>query len=191
MPVPTETAVPAMMPGDSERFVTVGEWDRSYFLHIPPGLTQDQPVPVVFVFHSLEQNAIQIRAETGFNSIADRSSFVVVYPLGVRDSWNAGEEQSFNLGAAVLLGIDEPAFIEAMLSDLASIVNIDPKRVYPAGRTLGGAMTYWLGCDMSDNFAAIASVNGPMIYSVCEPTRTVSRFHIHGLTNLRVYRWSG
>ena len=89
--VPTATPAPTMEPGDSERKVMVNEVERTYLLHIPPGLDKDRPVPVVFAFHGLGQEPATMELLTGFNDVANKAGVLVVYPEGLGLSWNAGE----------------------------------------------------------------------------------------------------
>jgi len=180
---PTATAAPAIQPGDSERKLMVNDLERSYLLHIPPGLNSQQPVPVIFAFHGYSSTPYQMQTVTEFDNVADLANFLVVYPKGVEYSWNTGEKGP---GSAIAQNVDEPAFIRQMLSDLDTIANIDPKRIYAVGWSQGGALVYRLACDMSDTFAAIASVSGPMEYSACQPPQAVSVIHVHGLADTTV-----
>ena len=50
-PLPNTTPVPTLQPEGSTRTLTVDGIERTYLLHIPPGLDSLHPVPVVFVFH--------------------------------------------------------------------------------------------------------------------------------------------
>ena len=179
---PTATLDPAVIqPGDSERELMVDGLERSYLLHVPPGLGSQQPVPVIFAFHGIDEGPRAMRHGSEFNAVADLAGFLVVYPRGLEQSWNTGEEDG--PGYAIAQDVDEPAFIRQILSDLNTIATIDPKRVYAVGLSLGGALAYRLACDMSDTFAAIASVSGPMSYSACQPSQAVSVMHVHGLAD--------
>jgi len=51
---------------------------------------------------------------------------------------------------------DDVAFIGIVLDDLATVVNVDPKRVYATGMSNGGMMCYRLAAELSDRIAAIA-----------------------------------
>ena len=177
---PTATAAPTIQPGDSERKLMVNDLERSYLLHIPPGLNSQQPVPVIFAFHGISESPFQMQSVAEFDDIADLANFLVVYPRGVGGSWNTGEAGP---GSAIAQNVDELAFIRQMLSDLGTITSIDPKHIYAVGFSQGGALVYRLACDMSDTFAAIASVSGPMEYSACQPSQAVSVIHVHGLAD--------
>jgi polyhydroxybutyrate depolymerase len=143
-------------------------------------MTTKQAVPVVFAFHGVMATPKDMKSYTGLNRTADDEGFLLIYPAGVNHSWNAGEM------ATIPNDEDESAFVEEILLYLKSIVNIDPKRIYAVGHSNGGVLVYRLACDMSDTFAAVASVSGPMMYSACEPTRAVSVLHIHGLADSTV-----
>ena len=169
-PAPTATPAPTLQPGDSQRTLTVDSLERSYLLHIPPGLDSQQPVPVVFVFPGVGEDGVNIQSMSGFNDVADINSFMVVYPNGFQRSWNA----LGCCGDAVRNKIDDLAFVRHMLVDLATIAPLDPKRIYAAGFSNGGMFSYRLACEMSDTFAAIAPVDSPMPANPCQPEQPVS-----------------
>jgi polyhydroxybutyrate depolymerase len=188
-PVATPTvtvAAATLQPGDSERTLTVNSLERTYLLHIPPGLAADQPVPLVFVFHGLGENGAFISQSSGFNDIADANGFIVVYPNGSGPSsalsWNAGG----CCGYAGQNKIDEVALVRQVISDTETLVKIDPKRVYAAGFSNGALLSYYLACEMSDTFAAIAPIAGVLQYDSCQPQQSVSVIHFHGLSDTAV-----
>jgi polyhydroxybutyrate depolymerase len=178
IPLPLQT----IQPGDSARSLKVGDLDRSYLLHIPPGMDASLPVPVVFAFHGYSGDATNIQTY-GFNDTADKKGFVLVAPFGTGAtgglSWNAGA----CCGAASAGNVDEAAFIRAILTDLGTLVKVDPKRVYATGFSNGAFLSYRLACEMSDTFSAVAPVSGNLIYSPCQPQQPVSVIHIHGLAD--------
>jgi len=169
--------------GNSTRKVTVNGLERSYILHIPPGLDISQAVPLVFVFHGGGQEPAAIQFFSGLDEVADNGHFVLVYPEGVGYTWNAG---GVCCGDALANNIDEAAFVREIISDLETVISIDAKQIYATGFSNGAILAYRLACQMSDVFAAIASVAGTMIYSPCQPRQPVSVMHIHGLDDSRV-----
>jgi polyhydroxybutyrate depolymerase len=158
----------------------VGDLGRSYFLHIPPGLNDQQLVPLVFFFHGFGETGLQARQYVGFDQIANANGFIVVYPNG---SGNAGAF-SWNgprcCGYALDNNVDDEAFVRTILADVNTIARIDPKRTYTAGFSNGALLSYHLGCTMSDTFAAVAVAAGVMTYAPCEPQQPVSIIHVHG-----------
>jgi polyhydroxybutyrate depolymerase len=152
--VPTAPPAPTIQPGDSERTLTINGQERTYLLHIPPGLDKGHPVSVVLIFHELEASAEDVSLLTHFDDIADKNGF-----------------------------IDEIAFVRQILSDLGTVASLDPKGVYVAGFSNGGMLSYRLACEMSDTFAAIASVSGDLFYSPCQPQQSISVIQVHGLAD--------
>jgi polyhydroxybutyrate depolymerase len=174
-------AVPTVTPQDAQRTLVVGEMERSYFLHIPPGLNSQKAAPLVFVFHGYQENGDYARNYTDLDSIADTNGFIVVYPDGSglpgSLSWNGGG----CCGDAVLNNVDESAFARALLADVETLASVDRKRIYATGFSNGALLSYRLACEMSDIFAAVAPVGGVLMYTPCQPQQAVSLMHVHGL----------
>lgn len=179
-PPPTETPAPTLQPGDSEHKLTVNGLERTYVLHIPPGLDHLHLAPVVLAFHGLGENPATMELMTGFSDIADQANFLLVYPEGVGNSWNAG---GTCCGYANTHEVDEKPFIQQILSDLVTIASIDTKRIYATGFSNGAVLVYRLACEMSDTFAAIAPVAGILAYNPCQQQEPVSLIHVHGLND--------
>jgi polyhydroxybutyrate depolymerase len=179
---PTATPAPTLQPNEITRTVTVDGVERSYLLHIPPGVDAIHPLPVVFAFHGAGEQPATMQLATGFNEIADNNHFVLVYPEGLGNTWNGGK----CCGYAVTNNIDDEAFVREVLSDLGAIVSINPKRIYATGFSNGGILSYRLACDMSDVFAAIAPVAGTLTYSPCAPQQPVSILHVQGMADRTV-----
>jgi polyhydroxybutyrate depolymerase len=175
----TATLAPTMEPGDFDRSVSVDGQDRTYFLHIPPGVAESTPVPVVVVLHDFTHIISQIRSWTKFDNLSDNNGVVLVYPKGFANSWNSG-------GCCGMAGednLDDVKFVGQILSDLQKTITVDPSRIYAAGLGNGGMMAYRLACEMSETFAAIAAVGGPLFYDQCQPEHSVAVIHIHGLSD--------
>jgi len=187
-PAPTAAPTPAatIAPGDSRRTLTIGGMERSYLLHVPTDLAADEPLPLVLVFHGLSGDGNAIVQTTGFNALSDAYGFLVAYPNGSgpagRFSWNAGS----CCGYANQNNIDDTAFVRGILSDLGTTARIDSKRIYATGFSNGAMLSYLLGCEMSDTFAAVAPVAGTLLTNTCRPLQPVSIIHIHGLNDVSV-----
>ena len=182
VPSPTLTAVVAtLQPTDEERTLTVDGAERTYLLHVPPGLDSSQPAPVFFALHGFDTEKhfeiSDLQNVAGFEAISDQNGFILVYPSGLDGVWNVG---GGCCKPAVDNNVDEAAFIRAILDDLSSTANIDAKRIYAAGFSMGGMLAFKLGCEMSDTLAGVASVAGSMIYEPCQPDQPVSIFQVNG-----------
>lgn len=161
--------------------LTVDGRERHYLLHFPPQYNAARPWPVVLSLHGSNSNG-QIQLEfTAMNETADREGFVLVCPYGTgeRDRllfWNAGN----CCGYAQQKQVDDVAFVDALLDQLAREVSLDASRVYAAGMSNGAMMAYRLASELADRFAAVATVAGTMGAETCQPSRPVSVVHFHG-----------
>ena len=83
-------------------------------------------------------------------------------------------------GYAAATNVDDVAFTRALLDDLATVANVDQRRVFATGMSNGAMMSYRLASELSDRIAAIAPVAGPMGLQDCRPGRPVPVMHFHG-----------
>lgn len=150
--------------------------EREYYLFLPPGL--EPGAPLVVVLHGRGGTAEGMAALTGFDDVAARHGFAVVYPQGVQNQWNyvAGIE-------GYDLPMDDLSFLPALVAELVEAHDLDPRRVYVAGFSNGGYMAQRLACDGRDVFAAFATV-GAAGYAglpgVCGGGAPVSLLMMHG-----------
>ena len=78
---------------------------------------------------------------------------------------------------------DDVGYVAKLLDDLATVVNVDPRRVYATGMSNGAMMCYRLAAELSDRIAAIAPVAGTMAIEICQPHRPVPVLHFHGTSD--------
>lgn len=150
--------------------------ERNFDVHLPTGYLPTARSALVLNLHGLGSNGFEQQLLTGFVAKADAEGFVVVHPDGVGESWNAGG----CCGTAVQTGVDDVAFVGAMLDELQRELCIDERRIYVTGMSNGGFMSNRLGCDLDDRIAAIAPVAGMLISAPCSPAGPVPVMHFHG-----------
>jgi polyhydroxybutyrate depolymerase len=175
--------------GSSTRHLHVGVLDRTYLLHIPKGLSKNTPAPLILAFHGGGGDSRQFSQTTNLSKRAGRSGFVVAYPQGFGNSWNAGN----CCGPAQAGNIDDVAFVKAILTDVGHVLKIDSQRVFATGFSNGDMFSYRLACEMSDRIAAIAISSAPLDLPPnvsattglppCTPLRPVPILHVHGLAD--------
>ncbi len=174
-------------PGDHLITLTHDGRERSAWLHLPLQDSLKGPLPLVINFHASGGNALQHQEYTGFDQIADREGFAVVYPNGTGPgssgflTWNAGN----CCGFARMNKIDDIGFIRALLTAIRHNVSIDTTRIYATGLSNGAMMTYRLAAEASDQIAAIAPVAGAMMVENISPSHPVPIMHIHSLDDPR------
>ena len=149
---------------------------RSYNYYVPSTWNITQQVPLLFVLHGLTQTGSGVMDITGFNDIAEENNFIVCYPNGLNESWNANMNITFS-------SADDKGFLEALTEYFQVNFNTDPSRQYLCGFSTGGFMSHKMVCESSECYAAIATVSGNMsdtVYSNCLPQGSPSVLHIHG-----------
>jgi polyhydroxybutyrate depolymerase len=182
----TSTAAPFTCPasskkggkGDSTLTLTSGGLARDSVLHVPPSYDPAQGAMLVINYHGFSSNGPEQVLLTGMNAAADAKGFIVAYPDGVGNGWNAGSCCS----ELQPPGVDDVQFTKDLLSLIESEYCVDPKRIFATGFSNGGFMSHMLGCEMADTFAAIAPVSGVLGIppTSCLPSRPVPVLDIHG-----------
>jgi len=155
---------------------------RSYVLHVPPSYDGGTPTPLVLNFHALTSTAPEQQFISDMGRVADAHRFVVAYPNGIENSWNAGP-CTYPAGS---LGIDDVGFARAVIDDLGQKGCIDLNRVYATGWSNGAALSYRLACEAADVIAAIAPVANVDLVSDCNPSRPIPVLHFHGTEDVVV-----
>ena len=150
---------------------------RRYTLYVPPSYTGEATWPLVLNLHGLGGSAAVLRSTSGMNAVADAGHFLVAYPDATVNPQVALSQ--WNEGSTFPNGPDDVGFIDALLDELESGYRINPSKVYAAGFSGGGMMSYYLGEQMSDRLAAIASVSGQHIANPTAP-RSLPVSHMHG-----------
>jgi poly(hydroxyalkanoate) depolymerase family esterase len=156
--------------------IKVGSTTRTFIVYTPTGLPE-QP-PLVISMHGLGGSGSQQRTYSGFDKVADKGKFVVVYPDGVYQMSSTSSSKGWDISSN-----SDVEFISALIDTLKLKYKIDPNRIYASGFSLGGMMSYKLACTLADKIAAIGPASGfPLggMISSCTPKRPVPICHTHG-----------
>jgi polyhydroxybutyrate depolymerase len=137
--------------------VEVGGRKRTYLLYLPRELAKG--APLVVAMHGSGENGAQMRVETGygFDRLADRHGFAVVYPNAYEGYWNGCN--IIGDYAANKLNIDDVEFLGALADKLAGELGIDRSKVFATGVSRGGAMALRLALEAPSRFRAVAAVS--------------------------------
>ncbi|MFZ9888618.1 MAG: alpha/beta hydrolase family esterase [Myxococcota bacterium] len=155
---------------------------RHYYVHEPAGWDGETPLPLVMGLHGGGGDAAGFRDSSGWPDTANTHGFLAVFPEGTGRTllgrtfatWNAG----LCCGAALEEGVDDVAFLSAVLDDVAARYPIDEKRLYVTGHSNGSMMTLRLVCELSSRIAAAAPYGGQGVS--CAPARAVPLLYTHG-----------
>lgn len=161
-------------PASGAKQVNVGGGSRSYNMYVPSSYPTDRRVPLVIRFHGLGGSGGGEINSTGYRQIADREGFILVAPTGAGGSiggaWNVGPCCTSDRN------IDDVAFTRAIIEQVKSVANIDEKRIYATGFSMGGGMTHYLACHAADVIAAFAPEAFDLLQenvNQCNPSRAV------------------
>ncbi len=177
-----QTTIEAQLNGKTQvERIFADSVERTYRVH-RPGWWRLRP-GLVIVLHGSFKGGFQAETSTGFDAEAERLGWIVAYPDGVADGWDAfGSGPTWGRHP----GADDIAFMRALIAHLEKTDSVDPDRIYVTGHSRGGMMAYRLGCELSDVVAAIAPVSGNMATAdgsanvPCSLTTPISVLAIHG-----------
>lgn len=137
---------------------TLGGAHRDYKLYIPPQAGRE-PLPLVVMLHGCTQNPDDFAAGTAMNDAARERGCYVLYPAQSRQAnphgcwnWFKHNHQQRDRG--------EPALVAGMTRQMLAQHAIDPRRVYVAGLSAGGAMATILGVAYPELYAAVGVHSG-------------------------------
>lgn len=172
---PPAASSPTAQPPASER--------RPYELIVPPGVADEQPLPVVLFLHGYGASSATFIGYLGIREMAARHRFVAVVPDGTPDSqglrfWNASE------GCCNFehKPVDDVSYLRDVIDEVEGRRAVDAKRIFVVGFSNGGFMAHRLACELGDRLAGIVSIAGAgrRDATVCRPKGSVSVLQIHG-----------
>lgn len=151
--------------------IEVGGLKRTYLLYVPRALAKG--APLVVAMHGSGENGARIRVTTGygFDRLADKNGFAVVYPNAYEGYWDACG--IVGGGSTNGLSVDDVGFLDALAGKLISEIGIDKTRVFATGVSRGGFMAFRLALEAPSRFRAVAAVsaNVPTADNFkCKPT---------------------
>lgn len=132
-----------------ERKVRVGKAIRRYIVRLPANLPSRDDWRVLIVYHPALSNGEFMERVTRLHDLPESENFIVVYPIGIAKTWNAGT----CCGIAKKRQVDDLGFFDAILADLGRVAKIR-RKVYVTGYSNGALMTYHLISNRPDRIAA-------------------------------------
>lgn len=164
----SETTAPSACPGpvpvagNTDVMVAVGSLSRRYVLHVPLDYDPGRPLPLIIDFHGAGGSAAEQLATSPYPPVTDPEGVVMVFPEGVSGPIGA----AWNVGPCCVPGVDDLAFVDAIIADVKQRICVDAARIYAVGVLTGGGMAHYLACERSEVFAAVS----PAAFDLLEET---------------------
>jgi polyhydroxybutyrate depolymerase len=162
---------------------------RPFTVNVPKSYDASVPAPLLVVLHGYTASGSSIRAAWNLDAVAEQHGVLTVYPDGTKDTngqpfWNA-TDACCNLGGA---NVDDSTYLIELIDSVSRDYSIDPKRIYVAGHSNGGFMSYRMACQHADRIAAIVSLAGATFAdtTACRPSQPVSVAQVHGTSDFTI-----
>lgn len=151
-------------PGCIERrtyFFKEANREMSYALFVPESYDSSKATPMIVLLHGMYSSPHAIIRLRGLASEANARGYVVVAPFGYNSNGWYGIKGTENV---------KDELSELSEKDVMNVfhivreeLNIDSKRIYLMGHSMGGAGTLHLGAAHADIWAAIAPMSPPIL----------------------------
>ncbi|HPF12344.1 MAG TPA: PHB depolymerase family esterase [Flavobacteriaceae bacterium] len=157
-------------------------FERGYLLYVPDSYNPQIPAPLLFDLHGgggTAANTIKLTFG-GFNKLADKHGFLVVYPNGLGKQWNDGR---VDILKEQFQDVDDVGFILEIVSRIKKAYSINSQRIFTTGMSNGGFMSTRLLCDAADVFRAGAIVTATIseaYFPECHPSQPVGVLVMNG-----------
>ena len=139
---------------------------RRWVTYVPKSYDPAKETPLVLAIHGYTATAQSTVEESRWHDLAEENGFIVIYPQGlVREAPMMGNIPASCWVGGAFAGLFPEAdpmvdvnFINYLLDDAEAKFNIDKTRIYATGHSNGSMMTWEMGVQATNRFAAIAPI---------------------------------
>lgn len=175
--------------GSAAGVIVSDSMNRTFRVFTPASYNFNTRVPITFFFHGGGGTGRIAELAFDWNSVASLHNFIMVYPDGDNNVWNAG----LCCGSSALNNVKDVLFFSDLLTKLESEFCIDSTRVFVTGMSNGGMFANRLACEMSSRITAVVTSSSCIMVlpsRSCTPARAIPYAEMHSLDDLSV-PWDG
>jgi predicted peptidase len=154
----------------SYKFEAAGNIAMQYGLYVPTKYNAARATPLVIALHGLGSDIHYMMEYNNLVELAERYGYIVATPMGYNErGWYGarGQGNEFNQRQAdpgpANLGAWSEQDVLNVLKQVRADFNVDAKRIYLIGQSMGGGGTLYLGSKYPEPWAALAAM-APAIY---------------------------
>ena len=144
-------------------FEEAGDIDQEYRVYVPTSYDGSEATPLVIALHGLGSGTMYMMEYNNLVEVAEHHGFIVATPMGYNErGWYGarGLGNEFNRrrddpGPENLGELSEQDVLN-VLAIMRDDYNVDDRRIYLIGQSMGGGGTWYLGSKYSDIWAALA-----------------------------------
>jgi predicted esterase len=132
--------------------------------------------PLVLLLPGLDQSPARVEHATAATAFSDAAHFTLVYPIGEKEAWNAGDccrRDSAN----------DVGYLVDLVHYVATLTPVDLHHVYIWGFSNGGMMAWRAICQTRNIFAGAGVMSGALLVNCPTPVHVVD---VHGLNDATV-----
>jgi poly(3-hydroxybutyrate) depolymerase len=153
----------------------------SYEVFVPSKYDRSRPTPLIVALHCLGSDAHHMIRYEGLTELAEAGGYIVVAPMGYNSrGWygSRGTGRASERGDAATdpanLGELSEKDVMKVLAMVRQEFNIDARRMYLMGHSMGGGGTWYLGIKHPELWAALAPA-APAIYTSADALSAITK----------------
>ena len=135
-----------------------------YCLYVPKAYDKSKAWPLMVALHGLNSSPWQILHYPGLTKQAEKHGFIVVAPMGYNSrGWYGSRGRTMRRSSPKNLGELSEKDVMNVLAITRRELNVDNRRIYLMGHSMGGGGTWHLGLKYPKLWAGLAPI-APAIY---------------------------
>ena len=182
-------------------------WSRAFDVYVPAEMDPNVESPTMLMWHGCGSDPEKFQEESEMNQRVGRFGYYAVWPRGTSSTLEPSEQHTcisaggtrcgWNSGFPNPGGCQTPSdprpddvdFAERILAWMEGTLCVDMERVYIAGFSNGGSMTYKLNCMLSQRFAGMMTLGSAVGGGTtpggetCNPEKQLPAINVCGSTD--------